>query len=296
MPISSVKRMWSRRDWQDTREGETFTDGYDVVMSLDPGEHPIGLIRLSGDIPGRGLVHDEVPGFWVKSRVGNAAGAPNRWQVVCTYGNSQALQDATDPTLEPPEIVYGGEPFEEEADTDADDNPIVNVNNEPFSPSIVRPFTELRVDYRANIPATLISVPWLLSYGNRVNSDAWPGVCGIGEALIDGTPEARYRYATDDVPAYYEVALRFRFREAYTTPGAPANSAWHRRVLNRGFAYIDAEGDLVSAKGADGVPYNQPVLLDASGEITTTPHWLYFADYKTANFAALFSAIGLVLP
>lgn len=296
MPISSVKRMWSKGDWTHTSDGETFTDGYDVLLTTTTGEHPIGLIRLAIEIPARGTAHPELAGFWVKSRSARPEGGPNHWVIVLVYGNSAKFNDSGDPTLEPPEIEYGGENVEEEIDTDAAGNPIVTTAGEPFTPSILRPFADFTVDYSANVLASLINIDFLRSYANKTNSDDWAGVGDAGEVLIDGPIRSRYRYATLEIPAYYEINIKLKLRDPYTDPGAPAASAWHARVLNRGFRYRNDEGEVVTAVGPNRLPYNQPVLLDVAGAITETPYFLYFQRYESVAFAPLIAAIGIAFP
>lgn len=299
MAVVAASRRWSARSMEIGRGGVIdLSEIYDLLIEPETGVDPRQMIRnalgttVDGTaIPARGLEHPEMGGLYCRTLSVAPNGGPTAWTLQPTYSNSQGVNQSDDPTLAPPEILFGGVEENVEIDTDLDGNPVATTVGEPFEPGLIVPRADVSLSYAFNAPATTVNIPWLLGYANKVNSDAWNGSLP-GEALINGTPQARYVYGTDELPPYYAISLQILIRKNSGEAGAPPMNAWRRRVLNQGFRVLDADGKLVVAADSKGTPLNKPVLIDALGKATTTPYWRWFRVLDAVPFAPL----GVVLP
>lgn len=299
MAVASVTRRWSGRPMDIGLRGIVeVRDSYDVVIEAESGVDPrqmiresLGLTIGSVELPQRGYVHPEIAGMTCRTISLQPAGGPTRWFLEATYSNSQSNNQTDDPTLEPPEIEFGGVDEQVEIDTDLDGTPVATSAGEPFEQGLVVPRTDIALSYSFNVPASALNITWLLEYANSVNSDSWNGALP-GEALINGPVQARYVYATDVIPAYWQVRMEILVRKNSSESGAPPGNAWRRRVLNQGMRYLDADNKLKLFTDKDGLPLNRPSLLDLSGKPSTAPTWRWFRVYKSVPFAPL----AIVLP
>lgn len=287
MAVVSATRDWSKRNLRTSRDGSQFDDGWTVIVEPEEGIDPRVMILDSGLIPLRGDPHDEVFGVVCRAHNFTALG-PRAWSVIVTFETVSVSQPGTDPTLAPPQVRIGGESYDEPIDTDLDGNPVATTAGEPFDPPISRKVTDLVIDYTCNVLAYDLNLAWLFALKDKVNDKAIPGLGGAGQVLVDGSPEANLVRSPDgSLPDYYQVSLRLKIREPYDDGNAPPNSAWFQRVLNQGYRHLDDEGNLLTATDDAGIPFNQKVLLDAAGKITTTPYWLYFRIYEEADLSGL---------
>lgn len=299
MALTRATLRWSGRTLSIGANGvKSFPDVYDIELELEAGVDPRQMIMDAlgttiGDtvLPERGAGHLLIPGFTCRSLSVGPNGGPIAWELTATYSNSSGVNTSTDPTLKPPEYIYGSQDRTEERDTDVTGKPVITTAGEPFESGIIVPEADTSIDVSFNVPYALITPAWLLSFRNKTNLDQWNGMAP-GTVLIDRSAQCRYVYATDDTPAYYAINLRFLFRENSTEPGAPPRNAWHTRRLNQGYRYLDDNGKLVVATDSDGMPFNRPILLDALGKPTAVPHWVWFQNHKEVNFAPL----SVVLP
>lgn len=297
MAVTRVTLRWSGRPMSIGARGvTTIRDVYDIELELESGVDPRQMIRdvlgsTVGDVvvPERGQAHPLMSGQTCRSLEVSPNGGPIAWELTASYSNSTGENTSTDPTLRPPDYVWGSQSRTEERDTDIDQKPVATTAGEPFESGIIVPEADTALDVSFNVPYAQITPQWLLSYRNKTNLDTWNGQAP-GTVLIDESAQCRYVYATDDTPAYWACTIRFLMRD--NDPSGPARNAWQTRRLNKGYRYLDDDGKLVVATDADGMPFNQPILLDALGKPTAVPHWLWFRNFKEVNFAPL----SVVLP
>lgn len=264
---------------------------FEVQLSHETDTYPIAQIyagQIAGTLVRKGDQHPGLPGFFCRSTSASPSGGPLFWTISATYSDSQQINQSDDPLLQPGSYRWSDDPVDVELDTDADGNPIQTTAGEPFARGVVVPNNDASLTYEANVLATQVNLAWLYAFRRKVNSQPFLGAAA-GEALV-WRITADYVYATADTPSYYKLSIVFLFRE--TTSGWPAGQAWYERRLNQGFRYLDSEGNLVLATDSQGFPLNKEVLLDASGERTETPYWLYFRIYDSADL----NALGITLP
>lgn len=299
MAVVRANLRWSGMSASVDQKGvRTWIDVYDLDLELEEGVDPRTMIQdsLGTDIggvviPNRGLGHPKDPGMFCRTLDPRSNGGPTSWELAVRYTSSQAANQSTDPTLQPPVWRWGSQSSTEELDTDRDNKPVATTAGEPFESGLIVPQADTVLAVQFNVSAAVVTPSWLLSFRNRTNSDAWNGGAP-GEVFIDDSIEAQYVYPTDDMEAYWQVSMRFLYRKNSSQSGAPARNAWMTRRLNQGYRYLDDENKLALATDKDGMALNRPILLDAAGKPTSTPHWLWFRSYDETPFAPL----SLVLP
>lgn len=276
----------------------TWMDTYDLDLELEDGVDPRTLIEdalgteVEGVlIPNRGLSHPRQPGMFCRTLDPRPNGGPASWELAVRYTNSQAVNQTTDPTLQPPAWRWGSQSRTEELDTDLDNKPVATTAGEPFETGLISPQADTVLMAQFNVSATVVTPQFLLGFRNTTNADAWNGAAP-GEVFIDDSIEAEYVYPTDDTEGYWKVSMRFLWRKNSNAAGAPPKNAWMTRRLNQGYRYLDDQGKLVLATDKEGMALNRPILLGADGKPTSTPHWLWFRSYNETVFAPL----SLLLP
>lgn len=299
MAVVRANLRWSGQTGSIGDKGvRNYNDVYDIDIELEEGIDPRTIIRdalgtVVGEVelPARGLPNPRDPSMFCRGIDLAPNGGPISWVLTARYSSSQAVNQSPDPTLQPPVWRWGSQASTEELDTDRDNKPVATTAGEPFETGIIVPQADTVLEVQFNVAASVVTPAWLLSFRNKTNADAWNGGAP-GEVFIDDSVQCQYVYATDDVEAHWQVAIRFLWRKNSSQSGAPARNAWMTRRLNQGYRYLDDENKLVLATDKDGMALNRPILLDAAGKPTSTPHWLWFRSYDETPFAPL----SLVLP
>lgn len=292
MAIDGIKS-WRERGLRlapNERSGEEL---YLVTAPLGSSEWDI---YTSGEVPRLGEAHPDNPGLVVRGFTLREGQGPLDWRAVITYARLSPEFPGSTPTDAPPRHRWLDQIETVEVDTDADGNPYSNSADEPFVPAPLKPIPTDVLEYEFNAPVSTVSLSWLRSYRYKVNADDQTGLWGsgdrkigadIGEAIIESI-RADYIEAQDTLPHYYRISLRILIREnlAVTSPD-PEDNAWRRRLLDRGFRTKSGGGDYTTLVDENGLPFNQPQLLDGSGAVSSTPVFLWFRDFDSVNFDPL---------
>jgi hypothetical protein len=199
------------------------------------------------------------------------------WLVDLAYGPWTPKEQ--NPLNEPVEFSQEFETFEIPVDEDTSGNAVVNSAWDRFDPPVVRDDSRPIITFTRN---EQWPPNWALyrDYKDAVNDAAWFGF--PAKAAKFNAPRVirlKDQYLAETFPTsggfYAHVTYRFNI----------AADTWTKRVLNQGFRYKSGADRKVAL--VDGLPAQTPVLLNSSGAITTTPHWLTFDVYKTRDFGAL---------
>lgn len=295
MPVVDAIKRWSRRSWEISRDGRTATDVWQAQVVEDEGIDPRQALYDAGLLPRKGDASEDFEGMYCVGVALDPGDGPTTWEATIRWSTPNLNEPPTDPTIAPPVVVIGGEALDEQIDTDLDLEPIANTAGEPFDPPIVSRRTDLVIDYQVNVLLDQVNIAWLLSFRDKTNSEDMPGIGDAGEVLVDGAPTAELVHETEDLPAYWKIRIVLKIRENSEEAGAPAKNAWKRRILSQGYRQI-VDSDLKTVVDQDGMPLNQPVLLDANGVKTDTPYWLWFRVYDEADLNDLNIQIPGITP
>lgn len=241
------------------------------------------------DIPEKGDFHP-TDTQQVCRRLRVSALAPTTWEVEAEYefigyATGQALEG-----LPPPAVLWTTQLVEEASFFDANDQPILLPSGEPLDtpPSKVYPIVTLQYEFSSLTFTASVG----FTHGGRVNGSQWstfttgtiPAKCamlrGVQCQKVYGTQFNYFRVG-------YEIAFRSQFVES-------TERGWQLCLLNAGFSYKNAQGNLVSIVAADATIPKAPVLLNATGTqhalmpgVNITKNFIYKDLYKTADFSAL---------
>jgi hypothetical protein len=199
------------------------------------------------------------------------------WICSLEYGPWTPRQQ--NPLDEPIEFSQEFDNFEIPVDEDTAGNAVVNSAWDRFDPPVTRDDSRPVLTFTRNEPW---EPDWALfrEYKDSVNDATWFGF--PAKAVKFNAPRVLRKwdqYLADTFPTtggyYAQVTYRF----------AVNGDTWVKRVLNQGFRYKSGSDRKVAL--VDGLPAQSPVLLNSSGAITTTPHWLTFDVYEAKDFGAL---------
>ena len=218
--------------------------------------------------------------------------AYQNFEVTASYGIEQttgAGGDLADPLSAPVQRTLRLAHSTEAIDTDIDDAAIVNIAGEPFDPPLQANFADLQINFVRNEAEHPIAKA--MAYKWRTNADTFMGAAPDTAIIADIAATENL----DADPTYWQVSYSIIFREPTDKHPKP----WTIRTLHRGFRYVDADGNTVTATDTEGKPLNEPILLNANGaplkptQLGLTgpdefePHWLYFKRYESVSFNAL---------
>jgi hypothetical protein len=235
--------------------------------------------------------HPEFPGAICK-KIGVPQGDDDNahiFDVTVEYDDDFEGMDKEKPTdnnpLNRPVVVQGG--FNEHDEIiyqDLDNNPIKNSAGDPFDPPPTRKAGALRFSMTKNYPTLNLGI--LRAYKNAINSDAWFGQAQY-TARIANVSFSRVieevQNGENDHQTWVYWPYTFEFEVAEPDVG---DGTWHMVLLDQGYRHTQA-GDPLPIRNTDGTPVTQPSLLNGSGALSTTPHFLTFNIYRALPFAAL---------
>ncbi len=179
------------------------------------------------------------------------------FKVVAEY--STAFQIEENPLLQPAEIEWDGENWEETLYQDTSGDAILNSAGDPFT-DVFRERTRRVVKIVKNIG----SVPlWIITAEDAVNSSAF-----VVDGFSVGTGLARLA-APRLGP--WQTRNNVRFRQM-TMIMKLSKDGWTSKPLDAGYRYRNGSSQLVKATNpGDGTDVSQPVPLNGSGGLLTNP-------------------------
>lgn len=201
------------------------------------------------------------------------------WIAEINYSSDvqEESQQPENPLDEPPQKGWSFAQFTRPVSKDINGNAIVNAAKELFDPAPERDDSRLVFRYQRNQP----SFPHLLAnqYQDAVNSDQFLGF-RAGYVKCQNI-SADYQFKNDVY--YWSVSYEFHFRS-----DDEDEDDWQLHVLNQG--YRELNGLTYSViRDAEGLPLNQPALLDANGQQLDAdwddPVFLDFDIYRNLPFS-----------
>jgi len=197
---------------------------------------------------------------------------------------TSAGSDSLAPLDRPMKVSVSGAPANVQVDTDANGDPIANKAGQVF------PVTIDHSDERISIERNEASRTAYASYRNKVNSSTFRGYAAGRVRCIDVRQD--YTEETFEGTNYQFWKVTYEFLVAMPRNDRDATTPKHTaRIRNAGTWYL-ASGKRVPITDSNktGQQINGMVDLDNSGAIldpASTPIWLTFDQYNSADFGAL---------
>lgn len=247
------------------------------------------LARIATGVPKIGQPHPDDLYMWVSNSVARPDGDRRLLYIVeVTYTSSQGGDGQNaNPLTRAPIINWDWEESSEAVDQDADGNPIVTINGEPYDPPIVDTVADLRLVLERNYADF---DPYVLqTYRYVVNSDTFLGFppgCAMMKPI-------RSRSQTEGTYFYWTITVEVLFR---VDPQGQYYRSWYRRELQRGYMVRPAANQtprrakVLDSDGVTMIDSPSPVLLKADGTLAATPAqagWLYHKLRPTLPFTGL---------
>jgi hypothetical protein len=157
------------------------------------------------------------------------------------------------------EVTIDGLPYEENVNKDLDNKPLLNKAKEPYPEGVVKTFydEEIALTFRTNVVDPSVTA----ARRGRINNDSITmNIHGYVRTFDEFTlklSKARQRtvVGTADEP-YWQTEYVLHYREA----------GWQPNIVERGYHYLNDDGDPVPEEDANGVDTGAPVYLDADGK------------------------------
>jgi hypothetical protein len=281
MTVQAATRMWSQHSADVTTD-----DGRNVSASVremyqivcDPTDGP-NQVLLASSLPVLGQLYSGTSAVRCKQRSPKQV-SPILWTCEIAYEGPIWTELGSSPLDAPPVIKWSKVESEEEIDEDLNGNAIVTANKERIE-GVTKKISDLAVTITRNYAA--IDLPTTYRYLQSVNSDVFLGFApGVGR-MTQFSADSIY---DEDVGGYWQVTAGIEFRYPWRTTAA---KAWYARVLHQGYR-VKVGSDIQNAVDDQGQEVSKPVLLDSSGNETTTAEWLEFQLYEPLPY----NALGLV--
>jgi hypothetical protein len=206
------------------------------------------------------------------------------WDLTVQYGPWEPREQC--PLDEPVQFGLDFATRDEAVDIDQAGNAIVNSAWDAFDPPVTRETNQPILTFTRLEPAAANGQPnyaLINAFKDRVNSVAWNGF-PARSVKFNAPPIERLWHG--EVAIRYPASRGWYFRVQYRFSIRP--DLWDAVLLNQGYRFKSGSARKVAT--VDGLPVSEPVLLDATGAITTTPNFLTFQVYQTADF----NQLGLV--
>lgn len=184
-----------------------------------------------------------------------------------------------DPLEMPIEVTWGLRDHERVLQYDANGKAVLNTAGDPFDPPIVVDDPRMTMTVVRN--EAQVNLGLILQYRNAVNSDSFAGFNPLYCRCINISPRSQFH---QDAGWYYQTTYEIEFMPQY--PGDGGNG-YRKQILNMGMRSIGSNGNARQIQ-LNGVPVNQPMLLDSSGKLlkpTGTPYYKVYQAYPELPFA-----------
>ncbi|MFO0202579.1 MAG: hypothetical protein ACK528_05555, partial [Alphaproteobacteria bacterium] len=222
-----------------------YTRQYGLSTTASEGPYTVGS---NNNLPRIGSVHYEDPQAWCRSLTVARAGGKDRnnWTVTANYDSSFELSE--NPLVQPAQISWDGENFEEVAIFDRDNKAVLNSAGDPFE-GLFRERTRRVISIVKNVAA----VPdWIITSEDAVNSLAF---------VVDGfaVPIGKAKLSAPRLGPW-EFRNNTRFRQMTMTMKLNKDG-WAAQPLDAGFRYKSGT-DRKIITNTDGTLPTSPVCLN----------------------------------
>lgn len=282
----------------DSRDKRTHRRKAYVVS--DSALDSVTVLSVTG-IPARGDAHPSFAGALCVRRAPRAMDSGYEWEVEVEYEYLAPSADPGTPTAPTVKAaVPSDEPWEISQDYQEVEvvpsslnevaspgaslgsaaNPSVNTAGEAFADPVTETVWCQVLALEKNLASGAISPSTAESYQGTTNT-ASITVAGVSIGVRCGWMRrcaVQKRYYGDASTAYWRLRCEIVIY--------PASITTDIAVLQRGYNQLVGAA-LVPIYAADGTAMRVPSLLDASGAVTTTPTWRYFARTKRAAWSGL---------
>lgn len=231
-----------------------YTRQFGLSTTANEGPYTVGS---NNNLPRIGSVHYEDPQAWCRSLTVARAGGKDRnnWTVTANYDSSFELSE--NPLVQPAQISWDGENFEEVAIFDRDNKAVLNSAGDPFE-GLFRERTRRIISIVKNVAA----VPdWIITSEDAVNSLAF---------VVDGftVPIGKAKLSAPRLGPW-EFRNNTRFRQMTMTIKLNKDG-WTAQPLDAGFRYKSGT-DRKIITNTDGTLPTSPVCLNGSGAVLANP-------------------------
>ena len=244
-------------------EGETATNELGVrkytrqfLMEATAGEGPY-VVGSHASLPKIGSLHYEDPYAWCRSLTVSRLGSTDKINYVVTANYDSSFELTENPLLQPAQISWDGENFEEVAIFDRDGDAVLNSAGDPFE-GLFRERTRRIITIVKNVAA----VPdWIITSEDAVNSLAF---------VVDGfsVPIGKAKLSAPKLGSWeFRNATRFR---QMTMQMKLNKDGWAAQPLDAGFRK-KVGNDRQIITNDDGTLPTSPVCLNGSGAVLANP-------------------------
>lgn len=285
MAVTSVKRVRNRRKaGANALFQRTYTRVYRVTTDDPTDEGPTILIAVDPStslaIPQVGNVYPTDPGAFV---VGLDATEDSEdglaWIVEVQYGPYDAGQFPENPIDWPIKVVFGGTRYERIVYFDRNGDPILNSAEEGWEDPITVDDSRPTLTITRNELVTAFDLDLAMLYSDSLNDATWNTIAA-GKAKMGTITTGDLQYNSNAQVWYYAV----------TYPVELNRDGWSKKLLDRGFTYLDGANKRRLILGPDGKKRDEPTLLDGSGHVLApggTPVVLTFDVIEELDWSGL---------
>ena len=262
MAIVNVKEM-AGDNYGKSVDGRTAVRVFSVLTDSPTTDTPL-IVARSSLLPAVNAPHPQ--DFYLRAQsVDVRRIAPYYFEASVPYRTVSvidSISDSENPLDSDARIRWTFSESEEQMDHDADGNPILNINGEPFDPPLTRPVRDPVLQITRNLPGFDIALA--TRYKDAVSSDSFLGTLP-GQAHILGIEAEEIRQGDF---SFFNLVASVGFRQGLT---GLEDKAWYTRAPEMGYYIDDGGGKIVRATDDNGDPMIQPVLLKANGQRETDP-------------------------
>ena len=176
------------------------------------------------------------------------------WVVTCSYGPYEALTFPQNPLSWPLKVTWGGKTVEKLVLYDQAGNPILNSAGDPFDEPITIDDSRSSLTVVRNESAATFSLSTCETYRDTLNLLAW-NAFALKTVKLGTISAGELQFDSNTQTWYYAVTYPFEINR----------DGWQRKLLDRGFAYLDGSNKLRRLVGPDGQAPGEPTLLDGTG-------------------------------
>ncbi len=243
-----------------------------LVKTSSPLDDP-AVVMSAVALPQMWTAHPTDTNIVVTSRSCEETDDPNTWIVDIEYSQ------VTDPTEEPAIVTVSNQSEDWAIEEDINGDAILNAARDPFDPPVTVQTGRMVIQISKNFP--LFDAAAFMRQHLYTTNDLEYEIPGVGEFLTGELWVADISSKEDfKFSAFWAVQVTLHARDR----------GWNLKVLNAGFRALDATGRLLTVRGPDGQPVQNPALLAADGTrlgLAGTPNFLEFQVFEASDYDAM---------